>query len=149
MNANLIKYALNRRSQLKEDRGVRFAKGFKEDPPATAVPSDINGVSTVDIREMERVIIHLSPPGQNGPGWTAGYHIAGDSLRQLPIGSTFDAKKGIFYWSPGPGFIGEYPLVFVNRVTKEAKEVIVKISAKFPLNPEVKEVQPGNEPGGR
>jgi len=30
----------------------------------------------------------------------------------LPIGSTFDAEGGIFYWQLGPGFLGEYTLEF-------------------------------------
>jgi hypothetical protein len=30
----------------------------------------------------------------------------------LPIGSTL--KDGVFYWQPGPGFVGEYKLQFVR-----------------------------------
>jgi hypothetical protein len=41
--------------------------------------------------------------------------IVGDRLTQLPVGSTLDLKKGIFSWIPGPGFLGEFNLVFVEQ----------------------------------
>lgn len=41
--------------------------------------------------------------------------VVGNQPRDLPIGSTLDMEKGIFYWSPGPGFIGKYQLVFIAR----------------------------------
>jgi len=34
-------------------------------------------------------------------------------LSDLPIGSTFDAANGIFYWQPGPGFKGDFTLNFL------------------------------------
>ena len=45
-----------------------------------------------------------------------------------------DAKNGIFYWTPGPGFIGTYRLVFINtdiygRETR--KDIMVIIDPKF------------------
>ena len=51
--------------------------------------------------------IHLA----GGQKWTAALRI-GDELRDLPIGSTFDVEGGIFYWQPGPAFLGEYMLEF-------------------------------------
>lgn len=33
-----------------------------------------------------------------------------DERQPLPIGSTL--KGGVFYWQAGPGFLGEYELVF-------------------------------------
>jgi hypothetical protein len=46
-----------------------------------------------------------------------GYMIEGDELKPLPIGSTLDTERGIFYWQPGPGFIGTYEFVFVKNDT--------------------------------
>jgi hypothetical protein len=40
---------------------------------------------------------------------------AGNQLKRLPIGSFLDREKGIFYWQPGPGFIGEYRFVFIGK----------------------------------
>ena len=61
----------------------------------------------IELRELERLEIHLA----GGQQWTAALRV-GNELRELPIGSTFDAEGGIFYWQPGPGFLGEYVLEF-------------------------------------
>ncbi|MCX6580793.1 MAG: hypothetical protein NT166_11500 [Candidatus Aminicenantes bacterium] len=46
------------------------------------------------------------------------------------VGSTMDVERGIFYWQPGPGFVGRYRLVFIKkdshgRATR--KDIIVEI----------------------
>ena len=53
---------------------------------------------------------------------SAGYLVVGEQLRELPIGSTLDKENGIFYWQPGPGFIGEYRFVFINKRCQKHKE---------------------------
>lgn len=61
--------------------------------------------------------------------------VVGNQLRALPIGSTFDTEKGIFYWHPGPGFIGKYRLVFVTRSeigTFTKRNITIKIVPQFP-----------------
>jgi hypothetical protein len=44
-----------------------------------------------------------------------GYLVVGNELKPLPIGSTLDSERGIFYWQPGPGFLGSYDFVFVKE----------------------------------
>jgi len=44
-----------------------------------------------------------------------GYLVVGDELKPLPIGSTLDSERGIFYWQPGPGFLGAYDFVFIKE----------------------------------
>jgi hypothetical protein len=44
-----------------------------------------------------------------------GYLVVGAELKPLPIGSTLDSERGIFYWQPGPGFLGSYDFVFVKE----------------------------------
>jgi|GEM_PF-5210492 len=44
-----------------------------------------------------------------------GYMIVGDGLKPLPIGSTLDIERGVFYWQPGPGFLGSYDFVFIKE----------------------------------
>ncbi len=73
---------------------------------------------------------HLKESFHRGPGGFSGFQVVGNRLRRLPLGSTFDAAKGIFYWQPGPGFAGEYRLVFIIRTPEgalERKDVAVKI----------------------
>jgi hypothetical protein len=87
---------------------------------AEEVCPDENGVITVEIKELEPVEVHLSPGVMN--------------VSVLPIGSTLDKERGVFYWSPGPGFIGKYRFVFVEtdetgQVSR--KDIIVNIAPKF------------------
>ncbi|MGE5341279.1 MAG: hypothetical protein ACM3SY_07330 [Candidatus Omnitrophota bacterium] len=56
-----------------------------------------------------------------------------DQLKPLPIGSTLDHRKGIFYWQPGPGFIGNYRLLFIGKDCNgqyTTKNLIVHIKPK-------------------
>lgn len=63
-----------------------------------------------EINELDRIVIPLDMSGQ-----VVGYHVIGKQLKRLPIGSTLDSEKGIFYWQPGAAFLGNYDLVFVAR----------------------------------
>ncbi|MCP5107583.1 MAG: hypothetical protein GY950_29615 [bacterium] len=83
----------------------------KTDSPQTVYPGN-GGVLNIEIRELERVVIRLG----------SGYQ-----LRPLPIGSTFDPERGIFYWIPGPGFVGNYELLFVDKYRNNLKRVNIRI----------------------
>jgi hypothetical protein len=82
---------------------VKIIKGFKQsDEPAvleTVYPGD-SGIITIDTEELERVEVHF-------PGVIC-------TASPLPVGSTLDTQRGIFYWQPGPGFIGDYEYEFIN-----------------------------------
>jgi hypothetical protein len=43
-------------------------------------------------------------------GAKSGYLLVGGQQTALPIGSTL--QNGTFYWQLGPGFLGDYPMVF-------------------------------------
>ncbi|MCP5048891.1 MAG: hypothetical protein GY940_17100, partial [bacterium] len=75
--------------------------------------------SYIEIKELQRVAIHL---GQASGGYS-GYLKVGNRLRRLPVGSTLDVKDSVFYWQPGPGFIGGYEFVFIRN---EARQLIRK-----------------------
>ncbi len=92
---------------------VKMRKGNKTDiKPKILYPGESGNID-IEIKEVERIEIHLSD-GISNCTYT-GYLEVGEQLWQLPIGSTLDTEKGIFYWSPGPGFIGLYRLVFVGK----------------------------------
>lgn len=96
-------------------RGVGVVNGFRRDmKPYTAYP-DENGIITIEIRELQRVEIHLlDSPIEVFP---------------LPIGSTLDPEEGIFYWQPGLGFNGMYRFEFITRAPGGGtKRTIVKIN---------------------
>lgn len=99
---------------------VWVKKGFNADIEANEIYPDEEGVTHIEIQELERVEILLSPGAVN--------------VFSLPVGSTLDSREGIFYWQPGPGFIGQYHLVFMEKEEKgvvNRKEVVVTIVPKF------------------
>jgi hypothetical protein len=85
--------------------------------PIEYFPDD-NGIITIEIRELERIEI-----------WVGARHAV--SLQPLPIGSTLDTQRGIFYWQPGPGFLGNYRFVFIEKGTGKImrkKEIVILIT---------------------
>jgi len=101
---------------------------------------DENGVVKVEMEEADRVEIHLKDLMGNEALWGGssgarhkGYLVVGQELRPLPIGSMLETDKGIFYWMPGAGFLGEYDFVFTSQSSlgqKEKTRVKVRILPK-------------------
>ncbi|MCP5047417.1 MAG: DUF1565 domain-containing protein [bacterium] len=92
-----------------KSRPVEVRTGYKKDSPLQSFPPDENGDISIRIRELERVEIHLFP--HRFRTRDRGRLILNAS--PLPIGSTLDSRRGIFYWQPGAGFIGKYPFIFI------------------------------------
>ena len=88
---------------------IKYNKGFNVDDECRELLPDENGNNRLLIKELERVEIQLGEDYAD----IQGYLISGNQLNKLPIGSTLDARCGTFSWSPGPGFLGSYSLVFV------------------------------------
>ncbi|MGD2085933.1 MAG: hypothetical protein PVH61_07100 [Candidatus Aminicenantes bacterium] len=120
---------------------VRFKIGFKEDIEPAVVLADATGMNRIDIKEVERVQIYLtdrfdenSTAESLSPNTFMGYLEVNGQLEPLPVGSTLDTHRGIFYWQPGPGFIGEYRFVFIEKEQNtdiNRKNIIVKILPRF------------------
>ncbi|MCP4221180.1 MAG: hypothetical protein GY765_41505 [bacterium] len=72
------------------------------------ITADEKGIFHVKIRETERLVLGTA-------GYTDGHLEVKGSLKKLPVGSTLDAAGGLFYWQPGPGFLGTYTLVFTGK----------------------------------
>ncbi len=106
---------------------LRVKRGFRGDVEPESAITDPYGVVKIRIKEVERVELELG----KGSGYR-GYTVVGDQLRR----STLDTAKGIFYWQPGPGFIGVYDLVFIKEDEfgmLRKIQVKVKIGPKFGL----------------
>jgi hypothetical protein len=75
------------------------------------------------------------PKPKNTPSYRfKGYLQLGSSLKSLPVGSTLDSARGVFYWQPGPGFIGKYRFVFIEKGQDMdicRKNIIVRVLPKF------------------
>jgi photosystem II stability/assembly factor-like uncharacterized protein len=120
-------------------------KKYNHGEPQKVYPND-NGIINIEIKELERLEIHINACAHLDSHLTLntqhlaqkntlsnhyqGYLMVGNQLKPLPIGSTLDTKRGIFYWQPGPGFIGEYRFMFVLKEANgktNKQDMIVKI----------------------
>jgi hypothetical protein len=114
---------------------VYVRKGYDMNTPVEILYPNHEGVISIQLRENQRVEIGI----RSSLLWDAvvfGYMIAGDSdrLQLLPIGSTLDMTRGIFYWQPCAGFFGQYRFVFVEKGQNgelEKKIINVVIEPKF------------------
>jgi parallel beta-helix repeat protein len=103
------------------DEPIYIRKGYNENVGPQRIHPDSNGIINIEIKELERVEIQFYTPTWN--------------ISALPIGSTLDNKRGVFYWCPGPGFLGEYQLFFMSREKNGSitrKNITVKIVSRFP-----------------
>ena len=89
-----------------EDGVVEFIKGYKTDGEPQKLYPDKDGNIKITIFELERLELRL-------PGLSSGYMTVNGQRRPLPVGSTVDTERGVFYWMPGPGFRGKYTFVFI------------------------------------
>ena len=88
-----------------------------------------------DENNLNSKLITQNSKLENAPLYNiTGYMIVGNELKELPIGSFLDTRRGVFYWQPGPGFVGQYRFVFFQtdesgRMMKN-KCVLIHIQAK-------------------
>jgi len=82
--------------------GVRVRHVLEGDRPPEPVTPDADGGYSVTMEEVGHIELHLGAV-------TGNMLVAGDA-QTLPTGSTL--KGGVFYWQPGPGFLGEYKMQF-------------------------------------
>ncbi len=107
---------------------VKIKRGFNRNIEPIIVNPDENGLIKVKFKELERFEVQLSTEKSD----VTGYMIANNKLYPLPLGSTL--KNGTFYWIPGPGFIGEYRLIFDEKRQNGEhyiRHFIIKIVPKF------------------
>jgi len=76
-----------------------------------------NRVHSVDMEELGRVELPLDAIG--------GYQVVNGERAPLPVGSSL--KQGVFYWQPGPGFLGNFEFVFER---KDGGEVRVRAAIR-------------------
>lgn len=117
---------------------VKLRRGFKPDAELTPVPPDEDGFIRIEMKELERIEVHL--PSVEPSGTYEGYHVVGNDKRRLPIGSSLDGKAGIFYWILPPGFLGEYQLVFRKKteaLTGKDTRILVKVVPQFSEKPKL------------
>ncbi|UCH92239.1 MAG: hypothetical protein JSV88_18340, partial [Candidatus Aminicenantes bacterium] len=114
-----------------EPTGIK--RSYERDSKLENIYPDYRGFINIEIRELERIEIQLSTLQADSNRYS-GYMVVGSKLKPLPIGATLNASGGVFYWHPGPGFIGEYRFVFIKKVQSEGfkkKKIKIVIKPKF------------------
>ena len=111
---------------------VYVRNGFDLEAVPEAVFPDPDGVVRVEIPIAGRVEVSVDPNSisTEKKGRFLACQIVGDELRSLPIGSTFDAERGILTWQTGPGFVGSYVFYFVDTLTSLTRALEIRISPK-------------------
>jgi hypothetical protein len=102
---------------------IYVRKGYKQGIEPQVIYPDDGGNIMIETRELERVEIHLSHPSSNdGPRRM--------NISYIPIGAAFDRERGIFSWQPGPGYLGDYELVFIEKIGDEIKRKLIIVRIK-------------------
>jgi hypothetical protein len=82
---------------------VRRNLGDWSDVPGTG------GRHVVAVGQNDRIEVQL--PLGRGVSYRGSQTVNGEP-GDLPLGASLDARKGIFYWQPAPGFLGSFDLEF-------------------------------------
>lgn len=126
----LPRLAETRETRVNQSQPVKIIKGFAGDAQPQVVTPSGTGEVFIDINPLERVELHL-PHQDDGTGNScSGYLETGGELRPLPVGSSLDAGKEIFYWQPGLGFMGNYELVFIT-VSSTGEPILTRITVRI------------------
>jgi hypothetical protein len=82
--------------------GVRVRHGMDVNSRFRPIVPDSEGGYSVTMEEVGLIELHL--------GAASGNMLVDGAAQALPTGSTL--KGGVFYWQPGPGFVGDYTMQF-------------------------------------
>jgi phosphodiesterase/alkaline phosphatase D-like protein len=81
----------------------------------------------LSIKELDQVTLWV----EKNPVFIHGFLEINGRKDPLPIGSTLDIKNGIFFWKPGPGYKGIFPLTFYIKTSNGqiyTKSVVININ---------------------
>jgi len=85
-------------------KGIQVRHGLNRNGGPEPLVPDSDGTYPVTMEEVGLIELDL--------GAAKGNTLVQGEARALPTGSTL--KGGVFYWQPGPGFLGEYTLRFAR-----------------------------------
>lgn len=107
---------------------IGVIRGFRSSATPQLVYPGSDGKISIEMEELERIELRLGP----GESKWSGFRITAGKPGALPAGSTLDTKKGIFYWQPAAGFLGQFDLIFIRTGPnptgkKEKKHVTINL----------------------
>jgi hypothetical protein len=119
---------------------IKVIKGYNQNNHPQIIYPDDSGDITIEIKQLQRIEVWLSEgtggltslscSSESPTSVPAGFQLIGDRLITLPIGSKLDFINGIFSWQPGPGYLGDYELVFIEKIGEEVKRKLITIRIK-------------------
>lgn len=89
---------------------VKVKRGFSLNSKSETFHPDTNGYISINVSELDRCEIQFKRSRKDESSMSTP---SVSNITPLPVGSTLDREQGIFYWSPGPGFVGNYSYQFV------------------------------------
>ena len=104
-------------------------RGWALDGEWSSYTPNASGRTVVRGEEVDRIELSL---GADARRTVTGHLRTADGLRPLPAGAQLDAITGRFTWTPGPGFIGTYDLVFT---TSDGATAIARREVRIVLGP--------------
>ena len=99
--------------------------------PSVPIAPDATGLRTVFSRGLDRVVVDASAPGARS---YEAYQVAGGRLTPLPVGASFDERRGVLYWQPGLAFTGSYDFVVVRDGVRVPVRVVLSPERRQPAN---------------
>jgi len=96
---------------------IKMKKGYTPGIASQTVYPDGKGIINIEIKELERIEVQMAGDMalEAADAVYSGFLRVGEQLQPLPPGSTLDSHNGVFYWQPGPGFLGRYDFVFIMK----------------------------------
>jgi hypothetical protein len=108
--------------------GVRLRRGYDLNTAPQLLTPETDGTLLVEVEELGRIELQV--------GATEGYLLVNGERSPLPIGSSLNA--GVFYWQLGPGFLGDFDMVFLsNQSDGSALEIPARVHVRAGTEPTV------------
>src|SRR5438876_3015854 len=99
---------------------VKLRRGYELHREPEPLTPDRDGMLSVEMEELGRIELRV--------GASSGYLVVNGERRPLPIGSSL--KAGVFYWQLGPGFLGDFDLLFLRNQSDGAREMPAKVHVR-------------------
>jgi hypothetical protein len=117
------------------DEPISIKRGFNENTEYSCVFPGEAGMNRFKIKTGERIEIKVSEDQFSD---ITGYTVLNENtLGPLPVGSTLDKKNKTFYWIPGPGFMGKYECLFIEKGKNgemSKRKIEIEVNPKFQNN---------------
>jgi len=117
---------------------IWIRRGYDLSEPLQEIRPGENGQTNININQLERLEIHFFSSRENNPlTGTGGLNkpLVAPKLqpitlnrKPMPIGSTLDITRGIYYLQPGYAHLGEFPIHFLLAQRGEWWSKTIKIT---------------------